>query len=644
MDRGEYTVALKKGQKKYRECVAGGQYPYLPILDQMLPPEKSNASVYVGLIPIPMELIVGTKTAGRTTSFASNFMPIADPYSEFATKWDQLCASHLEEGIRDPIKVYEYMNRYYVEEGNKRVSVLKYFEATTITAHVYRILPERNGNPEVEMYYEFLDFYKVSKLNCIEFSKHGSYVELIKLMGKGKADQWDEDETRHVRSLYYSFEKVYQATGGDYLKTKTGDAFLAFLRVYGYKAMEGFSMDEMKEALRKVWKEVLLQEEDTPVDIKLEPEPQKKKLIPKILGTKKQVIAFLYRKTPETLGWSSQHEMGRIKLQHTFGDKIETITYSDVTANNTEAVIEEAVRDGATVIFATAVEMLQGCLRAATTYPDIPILNCSVNVPHSLIRTYFPRTYEAKFISGALAGSLCDNNKVGYICQYPIYGRIAEINAFARGVQLVNPDAKVYLEWSSVCGSVKNATEKLKAEGIKWISVRDDIITGDREDNHIGLEYMDENGSVPMALPLWNWGTYYEKIVESILNETFWDEEKSAKSLNYYWGMKSGVVEIIYSSKLPKGTRYLGELLSRAICHDDCRPFYNPEIDQEGRIVWDTLNQSITVEEIIKMDWLEDNVVGMIPAYDKLNDRAKEIVDLSGVDKSKKPVKLGEDS
>lgn len=61
-------------------------------------------------------------------------MPLLDEDTEFAQKWNALCDAHLSVGIRDPIKAYEYMNKFYVEEGNKRVSVMKYYEAMSIPA------------------------------------------------------------------------------------------------------------------------------------------------------------------------------------------------------------------------------------------------------------------------------------------------------------------------------------------------------------------------------------------------------------------------------------------------------------------------------------------------------------------------------
>ena len=80
----------------------------------------------IGIVDLPIEKVVGTKTSGRTNTFSTNFMPILGPKSEFATKWSLLYDSQLQEGLHDPIKAYEYLNRFYVQEGNKRVSVCRY--------------------------------------------------------------------------------------------------------------------------------------------------------------------------------------------------------------------------------------------------------------------------------------------------------------------------------------------------------------------------------------------------------------------------------------------------------------------------------------------------------------------------------------
>ena len=136
MPRLYYKEAQRRAQKEFRACTSRGEYPYPPVLDDFVSRDQLNRGVNLGTVQIPLEFVVGTCTDIRTNAFARNFMPLLEEDSEFATKWQALCQAHVEEGIRDPIKVYEYMNRYYVQEGNKRVSVLKYFQADSITAEL----------------------------------------------------------------------------------------------------------------------------------------------------------------------------------------------------------------------------------------------------------------------------------------------------------------------------------------------------------------------------------------------------------------------------------------------------------------------------------------------------------------------------
>ena len=122
----DYTRARKLAQKTYRQDMAEKRYPYLRVLDELLPFAQTVGEQDLGLIEIPIDLIAGTKTAGRTNAFASNFMPLLDETSEFAAKWSVLCDSHIAEGIREPVIACEFMNSYYIIEGNKRVSCLLY--------------------------------------------------------------------------------------------------------------------------------------------------------------------------------------------------------------------------------------------------------------------------------------------------------------------------------------------------------------------------------------------------------------------------------------------------------------------------------------------------------------------------------------
>ena len=129
----QYNAALKAGQKYYKNAAARGRYPYPLVLQDMLQESAVAGYADLGILEVPVDAVVGTRYAGRREALAGNFMPLLDSGSEFAAKWMRLCDAHLgDEGIRDPIECFEYLGRFYIQEGNKRFSVLKSFEALTV--------------------------------------------------------------------------------------------------------------------------------------------------------------------------------------------------------------------------------------------------------------------------------------------------------------------------------------------------------------------------------------------------------------------------------------------------------------------------------------------------------------------------------
>ena len=632
-----YRDALKLGQKEYRACLTKGLSPCLPVLDDFLDPDKQNNLVELGLVQVPAELLVGTKTRGRVNAFAPNFMPLLEDKSEFSYKWEALCQAHLKEGIRDPVKVFEYMNRFYVQEGNKRVSVLKFFGAVTIPAMVTRILPERNGEKEIELYYEFVAFYKYSKLNIVEFTKKGGYTALQAAVGKKPEEPWTEDERRHFRAAYHFFRQAYAAVGGEKLHSTVGDALLSYIQVYGYPELCAAAEGEIRKNLSKMWEEVALQQDETPIELKPIPDQEKKpgllsSVIPSAPAVRK--VAFIYDKTPALSGWVLGHELGRQHVQRVFEGQILTTPYPNAMDGDLGAVLEQAIADGNTLLFTTSPRMLQASLRAAVEHPEVVVMNCSLNNSHRYLRFYYARMYEAKFIIGALAGALTQSGRLGYVCDYPIYGQIAGINAFALGAQMTNPNAKVYLEWSSVKG-VQTATSLLVQQGIHLISAQDTASLSRGKRSAFGLSCIHGEERKLLAYPEWKWGVYYESILRGILSKT----EKAAyaqsgKAVNYYWGMSSGVVELTFTETLPAGTRRLGEFLSESIRREGMNPFRTPLRTSDGVLIGEG-QQTLSLEQIMNMDYLVENVVGSIPAYEELSPLGQATADAAGVEPAK---------
>ena len=264
----EYLAAQKLGQKEYRKREAAGQYPYLQVLDEILQNTETEGQLPLGLVDIPAERVVGTKTAGRTAAFAANFMPLLEADTEFAGKWMNLCAAHLEEGIRDPIRCFEYMGNFYVQEGNKRVSVLRYFDAGSITANVTRVVPRWTDTPEVRQYYEFLEAWPLIHAYFLTFSQPGSYARFQKAIGKQPGEEWTDDDRAEVRSL---LGQVQKACKGKLQRATPGDVLLLLLRRYHYKELADSTPAQIEKAVQAVWDDILTLETPDPVKVSTAP-------------------------------------------------------------------------------------------------------------------------------------------------------------------------------------------------------------------------------------------------------------------------------------------------------------------------------------------------------------------------------------
>ena len=631
----EYTEALKLGKKEYKSCVSQGRFPYLPVLDDILSREEVRTEQNMGLIQIPLDFVVGTSTMGRTYSFAANFMPILRENTEFAVKWANLSDAQINEGIRDPIVAYEYMNRYYVVEGNKRVSVLKYFKADSIVANVTRKIPKYSEDEDVKIYYEYMKFNEITGLFNIEFSKLGMAEQLLELTGC--TTHWDPEVRSEFNSLLLHFTRAYEFRGGSKLPITVGDALTAFINVYGYKESLAMSDAEMNTNVVKCWNEFVVLTHKHTVGLVMDPTSvqEKKSLLSYLLPTsnRKFTVAFLYPKSPEESDWIYAHELGRNYLEETFPEQMKTICcVSGVHEENVEDVLSEVIRNGADIVFEVAPQMMKPSLKIAVDHPDVKILNCTLNTSHKYIRTYYARMYEAKFIAGVIAGALADNNKIAYIADYPIYGMIANINAFALGASFTNPRAQIYLEWSTK--KDYDREHFLTENDISVVSDQDMITPSDTK-RQFGLYRIEEGRTLNLAMPLWNWGIFYEKMIQSILAGSYQTEGNSEdRALNYWWGMSAGVIDMICSNNVPAGVRRLADHLKHDIKKGDMVPFYGEIYSQDGELR-NKSNVAMKPEAIMEMDWLVANVKGSIPTMDTLIDAAQTVVQLKGVEETK---------
>ena len=641
--REEYAKAVRQGQKELKDRAAAGLDPYPSVLEELLPDISLCSVQDLSVLEIPADRIVGTRTAGRISAFSAGFLPLLDADSEFALKWMALCRAHLSDtGIRDPIECWEYLGDFYVQEGNKRVSVLRWFGAVTIPARVRRVLPRSLDTPRERAYGEFLEFYRASRIYGVQFRKPGEYAKLLAAMGKAPGEPWTDMERRAFSARFHSFKEALLSLNSPKAASSPEDALLLWLQVYSYDMLGELTPAELRKTLSELRGDVQTFTEAAP-SVHTRPEEGKSSLLGRIIGTGARHLnaAFLYARDPETSSWTRGHALGAEEMERAMGEKVTVRSYMHAdTPEETDALLEQAVLDGAEIVFTTAPPHLRSTLRAAVKHPSVRFLNCSTGTQLSSVRSYYCRAYEGKFITGVIAGAMADNNRVGYIGSYPILGVPASINAFALGVRMTNPRATVRLEWSCLPG---DPVRSLKDKDVRVISNRDIPTNEMRYMRHgrYGTFLVDDDGAlVPLASPCWMWGKLYEDIVDSVLSGGWTQNRSAPEAINYWWGMSSGAIEVAMTDRVPSGVKALAEALALQLRTGELDIFAREIFAQDGRRINDGTG-TLDTRSLLEMDWLCDIVEGRIPAYDELLPVSRPLVRELGVFRDNIPPETG---
>ncbi|MBM6775572.1 BMP family ABC transporter substrate-binding protein [Olsenella profusa] len=637
----DYAKARKLGLKQVERDVSDGRYPYPPALDDILKNQGYQGEVPIGLTEIDLSLIAGTKTRGRQNMFSSSFMPIAEAGSEFAAKWSDLIDSQRAEGLRDPIVVYEYLQRFYVQEGNKRVSVSRYVGSPTILANITRVVPMPSDEKGLRIYHEFTRFYHVCPIYGIISGEEGFYARLAALVGQDLEHPWPEDVVRDLRSTFDAFSAAFRAHGGDALDLQVGDALATYVSIFGFNHVRDLAPSAVAEEVDRIWGEFVVTQGEGARAYLEDPSLGHTAPLPKLKSLAKTAVpvlakpfrvAFIYDRNPLSSGWIALHERGRKKLEERLGSSVVTHAFTDRSSDAAfDQAVDEAVADGVDLVITCSATQMRQALRAAAKHPGPAYLNCSVSLSHSAVRGFYGRMYEAKFLLGALAASLAPHHQVGYVANSPVFSTVAEINAFAIGAQMVDPYATVHLKWFSA--KDYDWRRELREEGVTIVSGRDYANPLAPRESW-GLYRVEESGAeTHLAEPVWKWGRYYELLVRSIRNDTWRKEGEKiqGQSLNYWWGMSAGVLDVALTGELPRGQRKLVEVLRQSVLSGRTHPFTGELVAQGGDQVQGPDAGRLTSEQIVRMRWLNENVVGRLPEQRELSRDGLVEVEVAGV-------------
>ena len=387
-------------------------------------------------------------------------------------------------------------------------------------------------------------------------------------------------------------------------------------------------MDDVRKSLRLMQEEFRAREDSVSLVMDHKDKAPAPSLLQTLFHPSRIRATFLYTTPTEVSAWNYWHDMGRLEAQEKLGDRVETLNVITSSRTETEAEIEKLVKEGFNVFFATSPVMLNSCMEPALRHPDRKFLCSSQLTGYHHVHTYYLRFYEAKFLLGIAAGILSKNGKIGYIADYPIYGSPSMINAFAVGARMVNPEAKIYLNWTSLKSF--DLQEPFHDPEIRVVCNRD--LTAPNPTSRDSGLYVRENGEIlSMATLLPRWGIFYRHVMEQMLKGVFDAASASdSASLSYWWGIASDTLDLAFSSRFNPVSGRLIRILQDQFHEQAFTPFEGELRDQQG-ILRCAADQRLTPAEVLCMDYLADCVVGSLPSAEELVPSAQALILTQGI-------------
>jgi simple sugar transport system substrate-binding protein len=306
-------------------------------------------------------------------------------------------------------------------------------------------------------------------------------------------------------------------------------------------------------------------------------------------AAEKLKVGFIYLGPVGDLGWTYQHDLGRLAMVKEFGDKVETTFLENVSEGpDSERSIEQLARAGNKLIFTTSFGYMEPTLKVAKKYPNVHFEHATGYKRDKNVSTYSGRFYEGRYIQGQIAAKMSKAGVLGYIGSFPIPEVISGINATMIGAQTVNPNIKLKIIWANSWfdpGKEADAAKALLDQGADVIMQHTDSpaamqIASERGKLAFGQdsEMIKFGPKAQLTSITDNWGPYYIARVKAEL-------EGSWKSEDEWGGLKSKMVVMAPYTNMPDDVKKAAEATEAAITEGKLFPFKCPVVDQEGKEV-----------------------------------------------------------
>jgi simple sugar transport system substrate-binding protein len=358
---------------------------------------------------------------------------------------------------------------------------------------------------------------------------------------------------------------------------------------------------------------------------------------------KKMKAGFIYVGPVGDYGWSHAHDLGRKAAEEKF-DWLETVYVESVAEADSDRIIDRLIQQQkCDVVFTTSFGFMDSTVKAGTRYPDKLFMHCSGFKRSDNVGTYFGDLYQMYYLNGIMAGALTKTDKIGYVAAFPIPELIRHIDAYALGVKVANPDAKVHVKWIYAWygpDKAREAAESLIAEGCDTLAFTEDtpaVIEVGQEHTEKGKQIytfshysaMQPYGEDSVVSgQLMDWGGMYIKILGDIQAGTWTNED-------VWWLAKEGAAILGGNETDPVNPKFVDDLKQAMITTDEFGeisaydlvmtrydqmkqgvdvfdPFTGPIYDNKGNLQIPA-GERASKDDLLSIMYYVDNVEGTIP-------------------------------
>ncbi len=301
-------------------------------------------------------------------------------------------------------------------------------------------------------------------------------------------------------------------------------------------------------------------------------------------------VGFVYVSPTGEAGWTYNHDQARLNLEKEFPGVVET-TFVENVAEGADAqrVITQLAKSGHELIFTTSFGYMNPTIKVAKRFPNVKFEHATGYKRADNVGTYFDRIYEARYLTGVVAGYMSKTDVVGYIGAFPIPEVVRGINAFALGVRSVKPDAKVKVVWVNTWfdpAKEREAANSLidqKADVITFHTDSPAPVQAAEEAGIYAVGYhsdMSEYGEkAHLTAAVHNWKGFYKTRVEQVLAGTW-------KSEDVWKGFSAGMTELApFNPVIPQDVVAKVNELKAKITSGEFHPFTGPLNNQTGELI-----------------------------------------------------------